>query len=115
MAFNEDSRVKIPAILHLMKLGYSYLSLKNADWDKSTNIFTSIFKERIARINPSLNAHEIDSLYQKVKLSLENVDLGQQFYEMLVERSGDRLIDFEDFDNKYDNTNPEFTQEAFCC
>lgn len=99
MAFNEDSRVKIPAILHLMKLGYSYLSLKNTDWDRSTNIFTSIFKESIARINPNLNAHEIDSLYQKVKLSLENVDLGEQFYEMLVERSGDRLIDFEDFDN----------------
>ena len=26
--FNEDSRVKIPAILHLMRLGYKYLSLK---------------------------------------------------------------------------------------
>lgn len=99
MAFNEDSRVKIPTILHLMKLGYSYLSLKNTNWDKSTNIFPSIFKKRIARINPHLNAHEIDSFYQKVKLSLENVDLGEQFYEMLVERSGDRLIDFENFDN----------------
>lgn len=97
--FNEDSRVKIPTILHLMKLGYTYLSLKEVEWDKTTNIFTSIFKENIAKINPDLNSHEIDSLYQKVALSLENVDLGQQFYEMLVERSGNRLIDFEDFEN----------------
>lgn len=25
---NENSRVKIPAVLHLMRLGYDYLSLK---------------------------------------------------------------------------------------
>lgn len=36
---NENSRVKIPAILHLMRLGYDYLSLKNENWDKQTNIF----------------------------------------------------------------------------
>lgn len=111
MVFNEDSRVKIPAILHLMKLGYSYLSLKNTDWDKSTNIITSIFKERIADFNPNLNEHEIDSLYKKVKLSLENVDLGEQFYEMLVERSGDRLIDFENFDNNSFHVVTELTYE----
>ncbi|MDD5329375.1 MAG: hypothetical protein PHX38_05175 [Sulfuricella sp.] len=29
MVFSEDSRVKIPCILHLIRLGYSYLSLKN--------------------------------------------------------------------------------------
>jgi type I restriction enzyme R subunit len=29
MKFNEDSRVKIPTILHLMRLGYGYLSLKD--------------------------------------------------------------------------------------
>ena len=32
MAFNEDTRVKIPAILHLCRLGYKYLSLKGANW-----------------------------------------------------------------------------------
>ncbi|SUA23751.1 type I restriction enzyme [Neisseria gonorrhoeae] len=31
---NENSRVKIPAVLHLMRLGYDYLSLKNANWDR---------------------------------------------------------------------------------
>ena len=29
MQFNEDSRVKIPTILHLMQLGYKYISLKD--------------------------------------------------------------------------------------
>ena len=40
--FNEDSRVKIPTILHLVRLGYEYLSLKDQKWDESTNIFTDI-------------------------------------------------------------------------
>ena len=43
MIFNEDSRVKIPCILHLVRLGYHYLSLKEARWDKETNIFPELF------------------------------------------------------------------------
>lgn len=43
MAFNEDTRVKIPAILTLTRLGYKYLSLKGADIDEETNIFLDIF------------------------------------------------------------------------
>ena len=39
MKFNEDTRVKIPTILHLMRLGYRYLSLKDQRWDLSSNIF----------------------------------------------------------------------------
>lgn len=30
MAFNENTRVKIPAILHLTQRGYEYVSLKSA-------------------------------------------------------------------------------------
>ncbi len=29
--FNEDARVKIPALLHPTRLGYQYLSLKHAN------------------------------------------------------------------------------------
>jgi len=47
MAFNEDTRVKIPTILHLCGLGYEYISLKNVVKDESTNIFTDIFDESI--------------------------------------------------------------------
>ncbi len=31
--FNENSRVKIPALLHFTKLGYEYLPPKHAKWD----------------------------------------------------------------------------------
>lgn len=99
MAFNEDSRIKIPCILHLTRLGYQYLSLKNAVWDEETNIFPELFRSAIAKINPGIGEDEIDRLLSDTKLSLENEDLGQAFYEKLTERSGTRLIDFGDFDN----------------
>ncbi len=44
MLHNEDYRVKIPALLHLTRLGYSYLSLKGAQRDEATNIFTELFR-----------------------------------------------------------------------
>jgi len=99
MKFNEDSRVKIPTILHLIRLGYDYLSLKNNKWDESTNIFTDIFKESIQRINPELNEDDVSRFYDEVSLSLENEDLGKSFYEKLINRSGRQLIDFENFNN----------------
>ncbi len=99
MKFNEDSRVKIPTILHLMKLGYTYMSLKDAKWDESTNIFTDIFHENVKQLNPDLNDDEVSRFYDEVSLTLENEDLGKAFYEKLTDRSGVRLIDLEDFDN----------------
>ena len=40
MKFNEDTRVKIPAILHCMRLGYEYISVKSqgSDIDESTKM-----------------------------------------------------------------------------
>jgi len=60
MPFNEDSRVKIPALLHLSRLGYTYLSLKSAQWDPHTNIFPDRFRESLAKINPDINPDDID-------------------------------------------------------
>ena len=101
MKFNEDSRVKIPTILHLMQLGYKYISLKDpaVTWDDTTNIFTTIFDESIKRINPALTDAEAKLCLDEVTLSLENEDLGKAFYEKLTATSGIRLIDFEDFNN----------------
>ena len=95
MIFNEDSRVKIPSILHLMQLGYTYLSLKDNDWDISTNIFTAIFNKQVGEINPSLSKNDIKKVYDEVSLSLENEDLGCAFYNKLIDQSGVKLIDFE--------------------
>lgn len=99
MAFNENTRVKIPAILHLYRLGYNYLSLSKSQWDESTNIFTDIFSESIARINSNVNEIDVARVFEDVSLALDNEDLGEAFYNMLVAKSGIKLIDFEDFSN----------------
>lgn len=109
MKFNEDSRVKIPALIHLTRLGYQYLSLKEQKWDKETNVFTDIFRESIERINPDNDDLDIDKIYQEIKLLLENEDLGKAFYERIIKRSGIKLIDFEDFENNTFNVVTELT------
>lgn len=97
---NENSRVKIPAILHLMRLGYDYLSLKNANWDKSTNIFPEIFIESLCRINPELSEDDALRLLTDITIELDNEDLGQAFYKHLTNQSGGKkLIDFQNFNN----------------
>lgn len=109
MIFNENSRVKLPTILHLVRLGYDYLSLKNETWDESTNIFTNIFLDSIKRLNPHFTEGDVKRLYDEVLLTLENEDLGKAFYEKLIAKSGTRLIDFENFDNNTFNVVTELT------
>ena len=41
--FNEDMRVKIPATIQLLRLGYDYQSLKDTDVDFNTKIFINRF------------------------------------------------------------------------
>lgn len=98
MAFNENTRVKIPAILHLCRLGFNYLSLSKAKWDENTNIFTDIFNESITRINDGIEKDDIKREYEKISLTLDNEDLGQEFYKMLAATSGIKLIDFQNFE-----------------
>lgn len=97
MKFNEDSRVKIPCILHLVRLGYDYLSLKDAFWDAETNIFPEIFNEAVSAINPNTDQSDINRRYEDLKLALDNEDLGKAFYEKLLDQSGIKLVDFGNF------------------
>lgn len=99
MKFNEDSRVKIPTILHLIRLGYTYLSKDEAVWDESTNIFTDIFRTSLSLINPALEVSDLKRLQAEISLLLDNEDMGKAFYERLAQKSGTRLIDFENFNN----------------
>ena len=80
MAFNENTRVKLPAILHMCRLGYKYLSLSKEKWDINTNIFTNIFSDSIQRLNPDLDPSEVKRLFEDVSLALDNEDLGEVFY-----------------------------------
>ena len=109
MTFTEDSRVKLPTILHLTRLGFEYLSLKGLQWDLGTNLFTDIFKQSIAKINDGIEDRDIDRLIEDIKLSLDNEDLGKVFYEMLTSRSGVKLIDFTDFSKNTFNVVTELT------
>ncbi|MFH7828568.1 type I restriction endonuclease subunit R [Kluyvera chengduensis] len=111
MKFTEDTRVKIPVILHLIRLGYSYLSLKTQNWDKETNIFPDIFTSALARINPSTALDDIERVFKDTKLLLDNEDLGRAFFEKLSDRSNIKLIDFENFNNNSFHVVTELTCE----
>lgn len=54
MLHNENSRVKIPALVHFTRLGYEYLSLKKYSGsnliDEDTNIFLDLLCAAINRI-----------------------------------------------------------------
>lgn len=79
MKFNEDSRVKIPSILHLMRLGYTYLSLKDHEWEESSNIVPSIFRDSISAINSDAKEKEVGDALVDLDLLLDNEDLGKAF------------------------------------
>ena len=67
MTHNENSRVKIPALVHLTRLKYDYLSLKqyNGGICSETNIFKSLFWDGINRINGcNLSEQEVDRLLE---------------------------------------------------
>lgn len=100
MVHNENSRVKIPALVHLTRLGYKYLSLKqdNGKVCPDTNIFKSLFWDGVNRINGcSLPEQDIDRLLGELAIKLSNDDLGRAFYKILLDGiNGLRIIDLED-------------------
>lgn len=97
--FNEDSRVKIPALLHLTRLNYTYVSLKHASWDARNNIFPELFEEAVRRINPELRREDVPAILNELHLKLAGDDVGRSFHQRLTARAGVRLIDFDNLDN----------------
>ena len=99
MKHNENSRVKIPALVHLTRLGYEYLSLKDYQGiiHPDTNIFVDIFRESISCINgKTLSEQDAAALISELSIKLSNEDLGKAFYNILLNGiNGIRLIDFE--------------------
>src|SRR5690606_18848287 len=111
MTFNEDSRVKIPALLHLMRLGYQYIPRNQQDRLEDSNIFPEIFIPKIASINNITHA-EAKRVLEEVSLELDYDDLGKKFYERLTATSGIKLIDFENFNNNSFHVTTELTCKA---
>jgi len=88
MVFSEDSRVKIPCILHLMRLGYRYLSLKNAVWDEETNIFPALFREakiEYSDLTPEQFAEKLQGFTDRLDgLFKESAGLEQEIKKQLA-------------------------------
>lgn len=108
MKFNEDSRVKIPALLHLIRLGYEYISIREQIRIEENNIFSSIFISKICEINNIVEAEAVRIL-DEINLELDYEDLGKKFYERLTATSGIKLIDFENFSKNSFHVTTELT------
>lgn len=113
MAFNEDTRVKIPAIIHLTRLGYKYFSLKdnNYSFDADTNIITNEFKKSILALNPGVELDAIEQELRNIREELNYDDLGRAFYNRLLgDGDGDlKLIDWNNFLNNSFHVATELT------
>lgn len=98
----EDSRVKIPALVHFTRLGYTYMSIKDkqsgVDYDADTNIFYALFTDAINRINgKKLTIEDSKKIIGELKIKLDNDDLGMAFFELLKKGyDGLKLIDYSD-------------------
>lgn len=110
--FNENTRVQVPAAIHLCRLGYTYIDhIDSADYDSSTNIFINEFKSSILRLNPDLTEQEADLRVNDIIQSAKNDDLGREFYNKISSVSGVRFIDFENPDNNVWHCTTEFACE----
>ena len=108
--FNENTRVQVPAALHLCKLGYTYLD-NIRGYDTKTNILTDTFLNAVKRLNPELSDTEASQLFAKIVNIADNDDLGREFYGLLSSNSGIKLIDFENPDNNDWHLTTELTYE----
>ncbi|EFU63300.1 type I restriction endonuclease [Streptococcus oralis] len=96
--FSELTRVQIPAALHLMRLGYTYLPRNGkeiAERDPDTNILVSVFKEQFLKFNNYLTEEDFERELANIKLELDQNDLGRSFYRRLQDQEDTVYIDWE--------------------
>ncbi|BDE99394.1 type I restriction endonuclease subunit R [[Clostridium] innocuum] len=111
--FNEATRVQMPALVHLTRIGYIYIGKLTEDmagtvYDPDTNILINVFKEQFAKLNPD-HEGEAEQVLKTIRQELDNDDLGRGFYERLTAVSPMRLIDFENIKNNTYHCTAEFT------
>lgn len=96
---NENSRVKIPALVHFTRVGYEYVSLRKYQGkiDEDTNIFVDEFYAAINQINrTNLTKANVEKIIAELKIALSGDDLGRKFYSYLLSGyHGLKLIDFD--------------------
>ncbi len=119
--YNEKTRVQMPAMVHLTRLGYNYIgklyhigtegqSQKTAgtSFDAETNILLGEFQKAFARLNPE-KKDKWTSVFEDIKKELNDDDLGKQFYNRLTSISPYKLIDFDNPKNNDYYCTAEFT------
>ena len=112
--FNEATRVQLPAMVHLTRLGYQYfgkLSVEDRSgeiYDPDTNILTKVFTSQFDKLNPQHTGEGVDVL-RRIRQELDYDDLGMAFYKRLKTVSPIKLIDFENIDNNTFHFTAEFT------
>lgn len=111
--FNEATRVQMPGLVHLTRLGYVYFGKITEDgagtvYDADTNILRDVFMEQFAKLNPG-HEGEAEQMLRNIRQDLDNDDLGRSFYKRLVSISPIKLIDFENIGNNLFHCTAEFT------
>lgn len=111
--FNELTRVQMPALVHLTRLGYVYFgkideSMAGSVYDPDTNILIQVFKEQFSKLNPE-RAGEAEQVLREIRLELDNDDLGHTFFKRLLSISPIKLIDFDNPENNVFHCTAEFT------
>lgn len=112
--FSEATRVQMPAMVHLTRLGYKYFGKLSEDmsgivYDGDTNILLQVFETQFKKLNPGHEGEYIQML-KDIRKELNDDDLGHGFYNRLKAVSPIKLIDY---DNIWNNTF-HFTAEFTC-
>ena len=99
--FDENTRVKFPATIQFMRLGYDYQSLKDCEIDVNTRIFKERFKASIERINNvSLADEEVAALIAEIHELIKRKDMGKEFYRRIIQPGSSlALVDFNNISN----------------
>lgn len=111
--FNESTRVQMPAMVHLTRLGYKYWGRIHENqagtvYDSDTNILLDVFKCQFKKLNPE-HAGECEQTLKYIRKELNDDDLGRGFYQRLKAVSPVKLIDFDNPNNNMFHFTAEFT------
>ena len=93
--FSEDTRVKIPALTHLTRIGYTYRPLHSLHLDPETNIDVDTFGRILHDLNHDLSDKETELFIGKIRVMLNNDDLGREFYEKILSNKTYNIIDYD--------------------
>ena len=111
--FSEATRVQMPAMVHLTRIGYTYFGKLSEDkngtvYDGDTNILLPIFEQQFKKLNPGHEGEYLQVL-KDIRKELNDDDLGRGFYNRLKAASPVKLVDFDNIGNNTFHFTAEFT------